>query len=412
MHRYLISAVEQALWSVLNLGVNLLLIRFTAPAHYGAFAFWANTGFVLSSLQNALTVCHLQVLAPSGVLDEPRLGVERLMHMVTVLFLAAVAAITLAGVSALGQTGSALATPAAALFLPAFLLQQYIRALAFTRDRPATAALQTAMVLVMAVSLLALAYLDKAMTANRVLLSLGLAYGLVGLGGAGLAVRSQLGGRPWPALSQFRRHLTQSGWIFLGVSSTELLTRFYAFVVIGWFGPVALASLSATQQLLRPVPLLATSWSMVGRTDLARRREAGDWGGFSRSLILALGGGGVVAALWAGLVFNAWPLITRHLFGGKYAAEGWMVLLWGVASAIGFGQVVVSAGLQALHAFKGLALANAAASVAAAGAILLIMRVMGYQGAIVGTAIGQTLELAAMAALLVAMVRQRRGLGA
>jgi len=74
MHRYLISVVEQALWSVLNLGVNLLLIRLAAPAEYGAFAFWANVGFVLTSIQNALTVCHLQVLAPGDPLEAPRLG--------------------------------------------------------------------------------------------------------------------------------------------------------------------------------------------------------------------------------------------------------------------------------------------------------------------------------------------------
>lgn len=407
MTRYLISAVEQALWSVLNLGVNLLLIRLVAPSHYGAFAFWANTGFVLSSLQNALTVCHLQVLAPGPIRAEPRLSVERLMHAVTIPFLLAVAAASFVGVIFLQRAGSALGAPAAALFLPAFLLQQYIRALAFTRGRPATAALQTGMVLVTAVSLLTLAFLAHALTADRVLLSLGLAYGLVGVGGAALAVREQIGGAPWPPLGDFRHYVAQSGWIFLGVSSTELLTRFYAFIVTGWYGPVALASLSATQQLLRPVPLLATSWSMIGRADLARRREAGDWRGFVRVMALALVGGVVVAVGWAALIYQAWPLITQHLFGGKYQSFRWMTLMWGLAAAIGFTQVVISAGLQALHAFKGLALANAAASLVGAGAILLIMRASGYPGAILGTAIGQMMELVVMAALLAAMLRGR-----
>ena len=38
MKRYLTSAVEQGLSSILNLGVNLLLIRLTAPEQYGTFA--------------------------------------------------------------------------------------------------------------------------------------------------------------------------------------------------------------------------------------------------------------------------------------------------------------------------------------------------------------------------------------
>ncbi len=405
MSRYLISAIEQALWSILNLGVNLLLIRLAAPVEYGAFAFWANVGFVLTSIQNALTVCHLQVLAPGDPLDAPRLEVERIMHGVTIAYIAVVALVAVGAVSLLRGAGSALGTPAAALFLPGFVLQQYIRALAFTRDRPRVAAMQTTMVLVSALMLLGVALLAKAMTAERILLSLGLAYAGVGIVGAVAATRRQWAGMDWRDLRRFGDYVRQSAWVFLGVTSTELLTRFYAFVVAGWYGPIALASLAATQQLLRPIPLLASSWSLVARTDLARRREAGDWGGIARITTLTAIGGVVIAAAWALLIFAGWSLISRYLFGGKYASDGWMVLLWGLAAAIGFGQVVVSAALQALRAFKPLALANAAASVVAAGAILAIMQIAGYRGAIMGTAVGQMLELVVMALVLGTMLR-------
>lgn len=408
MSRYLISAVEQALWSLLNLGVNLLLIRLAAPAQYGVFAFWANCGFVLSSLQNALTLCHLQVLAPSDVMSEPRLGVERIMHLVTLIAVAVVAAGTLGCVVLLQRSASPLAAPAAALYLPAFLLQQYIRAVAFARGRPTTAAVQTGLALGASVLLLAVAYLFKAMRAEQILLCLGAAYAITGLAGAAWAVRGQLAGLRWRLLGQFRAYLGQSGWVFLGVTSTELLTRFYAFVVTGWYGPAALASLAATQQLLRPIPLLAASWSLVARNDLARRRDAGDWIGIGRLVALAAGGGAVVAVAWALPIFLGWRLISTHLFDGKYGDDGWMVLLWSVSAAISFGQVVVSAGLQTLRAFKPLALANAAASVVAAAAVLLVMRFAGYRGAVGGTAVGQMLELVVMALMLAAMLRARR----
>jgi O-antigen/teichoic acid export membrane protein len=409
MSRYLISVIEQALWSLLNLGVNLLLIRLAAPMEYGAFAFWANIGFVLTSLQNALTVCHLQVLAPSDPLDEPRMGVERLMHAVTVAYIVFVALAAAASVALLRGAGSSLGAPAAVLFLTGFVLQQYIRALAFTRDRPRTAAIQTAMVLVSALALLGVALVAKDMTANRILFSLGLAYAGVGVAGAVAATRRQWAGMDWLVLRRYGDYARQSAWVFLGVTSTELLTRFYAFVVAGWYGPIALASLAATQQLLRPVPLLASSWSLVARTDLARRREARDWAGIARVTALTAIGGVGVAAAWAVMIFAGWSLISQYLFGGKYASDGWMVLLWGLAAAIGFAQVVVSASLQALRAFKPLALANAAASVVAAGAILAIMQVAGYRGAIMGTAVGQMMELVVMAWLLAAMLRRFRG---
>ncbi|CAN5151553.1 hypothetical protein BH10PSE4_BH10PSE4_06920 [soil metagenome] len=409
MSRYLISALEQAIWSLLNFGVNLLLIRFVAPDQYGGFIFWASCGFVLSSFQNALTICHLQVLAPGDGRSPDRLAVERLMHAVNLIFLAVVALGSLAGALAYQRVASPYGAVAASLFVPAYLLQQYVRALAFSRGRAGVAAIQTSLVFVLVGVLLGGAMVEHAaLTANVILLCLGGAYALVGVGGALVATAGQGAPPRWRELATYGAYARQSGWIFLGVSSTELLTRFYVFVVAGWYGAVALASLAATQQLLRPIPLLASSWAMVARSDLARRREEGDWSGFTAIIAWALAGGVVVAVIWTAMLFEAWPLITAHLFGGKYGEDGWMVLLWGVSAAFGFGQAVVSAALQALKAFRALALANTAASLVAAGAILLIMRVYGYGGAITGTATGQLLELIVMVAILAAIVAARR----
>jgi hypothetical protein len=64
--------------------------------------------------------------------------------------------------------------------------------------------------------------------------------------------------------------------------------------------------------------------------------------------------------------------------------------------------------LQVLREFKALALANTAASLVAAGAILLIVRSTGAGGAILGTVAGQALELVVMIAILAAAVAARR----
>ena len=132
MKRYLTSAVEQALSSILNLGVNLLLIRLTAPEQFGAFALWANAAFVICGVQNALTLVHLQVAQGDGK-SEPRLSLERLMHAVNMITLGVSAIGVLAAALVLQANGSAVGAPAAALFVPAFLAQQYVRALAFSR---------------------------------------------------------------------------------------------------------------------------------------------------------------------------------------------------------------------------------------------------------------------------------------
>lgn len=410
MSRYLTSAVEQALWSLLNLGVNLLLIRVAAPDQYGAFSFWANIGFVLASLQNALTVPHIQVLSPGVGTSPARLEVERLMHGVTVVFLALVGLGVLAAALVFRAKGSDYGAPAAALFVPAFLLQQYVRLLAFSRGFPRTALIQTAVVLVLGVALVGgSALLQSKPSADEILIMLALAYGLVGLAGGAMATRGQGVKVSWPALKPYRAYAANSGWLFLGVTTTELLARFSAFAVAGALGAAALASLSATQLLLRPLPLLASSWSLVARGDLVRRREVGDLAGFGRILMVAIVPGLVIALSWSFLVSQSWDWICGLMFKGKYAGDGQLVLLWGVASALSLSQVVASTGLQILRAYRDLALANTIAALAAAAGVLLLLRPYGIAGAISGAAIGQGVEVALMAGLLARRLRLERG---
>ena len=410
MKRYLTSAVEQALSSILNLGVNLLLIRLTAPEQFGAFALWANAAFVICGVQNALTLVHLQVAQGDGS-SEPRLSLERLMHAVNMITLGVSAIGVLAAALVLQAKGSAVGAPAAALFVPAFLAQQYVRALAFSRGAPNTAMFQTGAVLVLAMILLAAGQaLFSPLSANAVLTLMGAAYGAVALVGYWRATRGQ-GGEAWDRLRTYGAYARQSGWVFLGVTTTEVLTRFYAFIVAGAHGPAALAALTATQLLLRPIPLLAASWGMVARADLVRRRDSGDWRGFKLIIGAALAGGLVISLLWTGMVYIAWTTLCRLLFHDKYASDGWMVLLWGLSALFAFCQLAIGSGLQVLKAFKPLALANAAAAIVAVVGIFIAMRAWGPAGAIVGTAAGQGLELIVMAAVLVRELKTARAAG-
>jgi O-antigen/teichoic acid export membrane protein len=410
MSRYLTSAVEQALWSLLQLGVNLVLIRLIAPGEYGAFVFWANAAFVLSSVQNALTVVHIQVLAPGDGRGGERLAVERLMFAVNLIFLALVASSIAAANGLLHIRSSPLFAPAAALFVPAFLLQQYVRVLLFSRGRPAQATLQTGAVLILSAALLSGAVLTRVhLTVDGALLGLGAVYGLVGVTGAVRARRGQGAGFDWRRLGEYIAYARQSAWIFLGVITTEILTRYFVFAILAAHGPVALATLSATQLLTRPIPLLASSWSMVARNDLASRREEGDRAAFLRLLLLALAGGAVVAIVWTGLVYGGWSLISRYLFGGKYLTDGWLVPLWGVAAAVSFGQVAISAGLQVLRAFRALAIANTVAAVGAIAAMTVLIGRLGDSGAIIGTATGQAIELVVMSAILLRLLGRPPG---
>ncbi|MDG2521167.1 hypothetical protein P7B02_06395 [Caulobacter segnis] len=412
MRRYLTSAVEQGLFSILNLGVNLVLIRLVAPQDYGVFVFWGALGYVLASVQNAVSICHLQVTPFGPGFEETRGRIETIMAGVNLVFLAAVCLIALGGVVVLKGLGASLGVWAGPVYLIAFLAQQYGRALRFSRRDATGATVRTAAVLALAAAGLTTAAIgagDNGLSADKALILLAAAYGLVALWGVwSPGALSAVKGLA-ASLRAYPPYARQSGWIFLGAASTEVLARFYVFAVAGTAGAVALATLSATQLLLRPPALLASSWAMAARPDLVARREAGDAGGLVRQLALAAGGGLLLTALWTAGVAAAWPLVTDHVFGGKYAGETALVVLWGVCAATTFVQVVINTGLQSIKAFKVLALANAGASLIAMGAILAGLKLAGPPGAVLGTVIGQAAEAAAMAILLIVLLRRGHG---
>ncbi|GAW39856.1 hypothetical protein SH203_00239 [Brevundimonas sp. SH203] len=406
---YLTAIIEQGLFSLLNLGVVLVLGRVMTPDQFGACVLWFSVAYVLASVQNAVSVAHLQVLPNGRGVDPARFSTERVMLGATICFWAAVAAGAAVAVALMTGDGP-FGVWAAVLFTPAYLMQQYVRLTLFSRGAPGAATIQTGAVLVVATGLLALgSVVFRPLQAEAVLALMGAAYALVGL--AGLA---HIGKGLWrgmiAALPAYVAYSRQSGWLFLGVSSTEILARFYVFAVGAAYGPGVLAALSFSQTFLRPAPLLASSWSMAARSDLVARREAGDWGGYVRLLTLSGAAGAAFALIWAAVIWAAWPAITGLAFDGKYADARWMLPLWGVSVAFGFVQVVVSTGLQILKAFKPLAIANASASAVAAVGVLWGIRRLGPGGAILGTAAGQAMEAAAMLVVLVALIRRlRRG---
>lgn len=407
--RYLTAVVEQGLFSLLNLGVVLVLGGVMESEQFGACIFWFSVAYVLASVQNAVSVAHLQVLPIGRGHDPSRFETERVMLAATGVFLLLAAAGTALASDFMARTG-AFGAWTAVLFVPAYLLQQYVRLTCFSRGESMTATLQTGAVLIVAVGLLgAGGAVFRPLTAVHVMGLMGVAYAVVAVAGVWRASAGLRRGLPG-VLPGYMAYVRQSGWLFLGVSSTEILARFYVFAVGAAYGPGVLAALSFSQTFLRPAPLLAASWSMAARNDLVARREARDGRGYAGLLAMSALAGVIFAVLWTSVIWAAWPTITAWLFEDKYADARWMLPLWGISAAFAFVQVVVSTGLQVLKAFRALALANAAAAAVAALGVLWGISRMGPGGAILGTAAGQALEAGAMLAVLAVLIRRlRRG---
>lgn len=397
--RYALSLIEQGLGSVLTFGVNLWLIRNGAEASYGVYVFWYAVAWMLGTLQGTLAITHLYKLPSAADGLAARAPAERFL-LTIMLGLCALAALGVGlGVAAL-PGGSGLAVPGAALFIPAFLLFQYVRAFCFSRQRPALAAVLSASVLTAAAVGLALdRQLGAVPDAGRVLTIVGAAYAIP----AAAALLRLLGGlRPLLGLAAMRQQahiLAGSGWLLLGAGSGEVTSRLYSFAVVGRYGSDALGALAAVQVVIRPAWMLSAAWTSIGFPAMAGAWARQDRGAVLRAMAMGAAVTTAASLVWSLMVFAGWPWISTTLYGGRYADPGWLLLLWGANVMLGSVAVVLNTAILALGEFRRLALLDLVAAVLVVVALLLLLP-RGSPYAIVATLVGQAAQIVMMAALL------------
>jgi len=407
--RYILSLTEQGFASTLNLAANLWLIRHLDPADYGLFVLATNAALILCNVQGGMTIAHLMTLPPGPPTRPERDQPERMILSMTLLMVS-MSGLLSAVALAIFDWQTVVIPLALALYLPALMLYSYTRSLAFSRGLVLTAALQGAAVLLIAATLLGITLLlGTTQQVDLALLILALAYG-----GAGLVTLVQLCGGMFRGLRlhdllHFRAYARESAWVLIGIGSIELLSRFNSVIVSVWFDTAAVGTLGATMLLLRPIGMVVSAWSLIGRVTMVEKREAQDWPGFVKTVIQSMGGALAISVPWVLLIYFAWPLISAHLFAGRYAGDAWIVLLSGLSVIVGVVLFVLSLGFQSLRRFRLLAWTDLAGAASAIGVTLLLVTAhFGFAMTLVGMMAGQILDLVLLGAVLVKMLPQTR----
>ena len=400
--RYVVSLVEQGLGSILTFGVNLWLIRNGAEASYGVYVFWLAVAWMLGTLQGTLAITHLYKLPSASSGLAARRDPERFL-LTVMLTLCVLAAVGVAGGSlalAVWASQSGLAELAATLFTPGFLLFQYVRAFAFSRQRPGVAAVLSASVLTAAVLGLGVDFaLGHVPTAGRVLAIVGVAYGLP----ACAVLLKLLGGMTpmlgWAALRRQASILTGSGWLLLGAGSGEVTSRLYSFAVVGRYGADALGALAAVQVVIRPAWMLSAAWTSIGFPSISAAWARRDRPAVVRSIAAGAAITAAASLVWSGIVLLGWSWISAVLYHGGYADPGWLVVLWGANVILGSVAVALNTAVLSVGAFRALAVLDLIAAVAVVVALALLLP-RGSSWAIGATLVGQATQIALMAVLL------------
>ncbi len=405
--KFIVSLVEQGFGSILTFAINLWLIRNGATESYGVYVFWLSVAWVTGTAQGTLVIAHMYRLPSALQRMEERRQPERLL-LSFALGISLVAALGVAvGDWVLGVMGSELASPGAILFIPAFLLFQYVRAFSFSRQRPLLATCLTGGILAAAIVLLGGDYLlGFHPDAERVLFLTAASYGGVSVAVLLVLLRGML---PMLDLVEIRRYagvMRGSGWLALGASSGEVTNRLYGFAVVGRFGTGALAILSAVQVVIRPAWMLSAAWQSVGYPRMAACRGEGDRTGFLRIMLTGATLSTAGSFVWTAMVLAGWPWISGVLYHDRYTEIGPLVYYWGANVMLGSIATALNVGLLVVGEFKALALVDLAGAVMTSASIFALLANFDYSSAVLATITGQTTQIILMALVLHRRLRQ------
>jgi O-antigen/teichoic acid export membrane protein len=399
--------MDQVFGSLLNLGSSIWLLRNLAPSDYGLFVLTVNVALIVSNLQSAATLAHLVTLPPGPADRAERAQPERMILAITLLMLCVIAVISAITVTIV-DWHRVVVPVALAIYLPAIMLNAYTRSLAFSRGLVLIGMIQSGAVLLIATLLAGIA----SVVGIPVQVEMGLSILATAYGGVAFVTllwlcRGLFRQLRLHDLLHFGMYAKESAWVLLGIGSMELLGRFNSIIVSVWFDTAAVAVLSATELLLRPVGVIIAAWAVVGRLEMVEQREAGNWPRFISTVVKNMGGAAVISTVWSLGVYFSWPLISTYLFGGRYAEDAWIVLLTALGTVTGVVLFVVNLGFQSLRRFRLLAYTDMVAALVSVGATMLFLELhFSYPMSRVGLMIGQLLDIVLLCVFLFRLQRK------
>jgi O-antigen/teichoic acid export membrane protein len=394
-----IALIDQAVLSLFNLGLNLVLIAFAAPSEFGRYIYASAVLLVCTSLQNALVTTPLAVLVPGRAPAEQRRVMRGLLSFdVPFRIICALVAPILC-----------LATDHSPDFLLAVMVcvfsalgRETWRTVALAYENPAECLRIDGLSVL--VSLAATAALWRVLPPAVACIA-GVAVG--NFAGALLARQSRpLERLPMrAAISTYRAEFwAATRWSLIGAGTTELQYRSYVFSLEFFRATAELAAVQAGRLLLGPLGLVVGAWGKVARPAMARKLAENDPRGMMQvtasGMVYVLS---VAAAYCAGL-YVLWPLAEQWIFKGRYGDIGLMTMAWGGYMFVVVAHMVLSVPLQAAMQLKELAQVTMATACLTCLLLLSLMLPIPPVFAVIAMTIGEVVALVWILVLVLRLV--------
>lgn len=381
------GVADQAISSLSNLIVLILVARSVNPAGFGAFAIAFEVYLVTLFIGRGMSS---DVLVTAHASDMPAELKQAVRAGATVMFLAGSAGglvVGIAGLSVGGVLGSSLV--ALAFLLPGLLIQDFMRSVFIVRQRPVGAFALDALWLLIEIPVLIAA--TERNQDSVVLLALwggcGVAVGVVGLVWCKLVPTGVAVARTW-----LTRHL--SLWPYFVLDN--LVFRVTILVVMAGLtvasGLAAVAGLRAATAVFSLVGVLGRGLALVAVPELARRAA-------TPTLVRK----GVNRLAWVltpiPLVLAAFLMLApdgvgRALFGESWDLASPLILLTAISAAGSMYVIAVAVGLRAFQAARAGLKARTAVALLVLVAALIGSSVAGAYGAAFALAVSSPFQVA------------------
>lgn len=401
-----ISVFDQAVLSLMSLGLGVVLIRLATPEALGQFTVAQSVFFVFGGIQYALVALPISTRIFGRALSEQAdiLGAFGGFWLVLTILvtLASVPLMLFFGLSG-AQTAVGVAMVATSLWRE--LSRSVHLALghatnAFAMDLAATL-----------ITLAAIAGLWQVMPPVQACLG-GLALGnglAAGLLGPHLFItKARVSG----ALGFYRNVLPLTRWSLGDSLSAELQTRGYVFLVQIARGGAANGLLQATRILFSPVAMVAQAWARVAVPRLAADIRAGKRRGAIRTTLINMAMLTGFALIYCGVIYLGWGWVNALLFAGKYDGVGDIAIGWAAFSILSAPSASLVMLFQAMERFRELALIGIGNTIMVLGLVAAGAAHLPLYAVLGALAFGQAAVVISLGILLAREVDRRRELTA
>lgn len=365
----LLSFIEQASNSLGTLAITLTMVSTSNATVFGQFSFIFTLVLIAASLQYGLIGTPMLVEVSSLDGHDRADAVDTLFALDCYFRCVAAIFVAIATLAVLWEPGLAALAGAFALL---YLWRESVRNALFATAQPWRATVLGIASLLLLLALLFALFATMPATPATALIAASLAIGLV------LPVACfdfmKWPGRPMAAYRRYRDRFPLTGWSTVNSAANEAQTRAYVIVVQLLRGSDQLGIIEAGRVLFAPLFLISTAWRRAMQPFLGRAVSGGD---IQAARLMTLAGVATVtaiAAVYYGLLYFAYDLLSSKLFGNRFGDITHYVLGWAVYTVLLLANWTLASFLNAMRAYR----LNAVITCSGAVATLALLGVLAF----------------------------------